>query len=393
MAGFRVSGEDLSFGASLCYRYEYDIFERDIFMLSFVIEKTACPISVAEREKLMENPAFGRVFTDHMAVIRYTEGKSWHNAKIVPRQALPIDPASTVLHYGQEIFEGLKAYHGPKGEVTLFRPEANAARFAASARRLAMAELPEELFIQSIEELLKVDRDWIPSGDGQSLYLRPFMISDEAFLGVKPARDYLFTVLASPVGSYFGGHEAVPVWVTETYSRAAPGGTGEAKCGGNYAASLLAQQEAHKQGCAQVLFLDACQRRYIEEMGGMNVMFVFKNGSIITPPLGGTILRGVTRDSLLQLGRKMGLEMREELLDLNEVLAGIRSGEIVEAFACGTAAVISAIGCFRGTFGEVCLGDGKTEGPVAQRLRQALYAIQRCQAEDPFGWVRHVSLS
>lgn len=358
-----------------------------VAMADFKVEKTSTPTPADQRRVLMEDPKFGRVFTDHMAVIRYTEEKGWHDAKVMPRQPLQIDPASTVLHYGQEIFEGLKAYRAKDGAISLFRPEANAARFAASARRLSMAELPEELFLGAIEALLQVDREWVPSGQDKSLYLRPFMISNEVFLGVKAASEYLFIVLASPVGGYFGGSGGIPVWVSETYTRAAPGGTGEAKCGGNYASSLLPQREAAENGCSQVLFLDARERRFIDEMGGMNVMFVRKDGSVVTPPLGGTILRGITRDSILKLGRHMGLTMVEEPLDINDIFAAAASGEITEAFACGTAAVISPIGEFRRESGTVTFGDGTTEGPVTKRLRQALCGLQRGTEEDPFKWV------
>ncbi|QDH15377.1 branched-chain amino acid aminotransferase [Oecophyllibacter saccharovorans] len=364
-------------------------------MALFKIERTSSPTPAEARRRLLGLPGFGQVFTDHMALISYSDDQGWHDAKITARRPFQVDPASPVFHYGQEIFEGLKAYHhapreGEKG-VALFRPDANARRFKASARRLAMPELPEELFLQALEELLKVEKDWIPEGEGHSLYLRPFMISDGAFLGVKPANNYVFCVLASPAGSYFS-KGAVSVWVSENYTRAAPGGTGEAKCGGNYAGSLVAQQEAKRQGCDQVLFLDSANRRYVEEMGGMNVMFVHRDGHVSTPPLNGTILRGITRDSLLRLGREMGIEMREEPVDIEEVFKGARSGEIVEAFACGTAAALSPIGSFRRPGGEVKFGDGNTPGPVTLKLREKLTGLQRGRYPDPFGWVQPVAL-
>lgn len=361
-------------------------------MVEFTVEQTTTPTSAEQRAALMADPKFGRVFTDHMAVIRYKDGQGWYDAKIIPRQPLQIDPASTVLHYGQEIFEGLKAYRGKDGAVSLFRPEANAARFVASARRLSMAELPEELFLGAIKALLKVDRDWVPAEAEKSLYLRPFMISNEVFLGVKRANEYLFIVLASPVGGYFSGNGSIPVWVSEHYTRAAIGGTGEAKCGGNYASSLLPQQEASDNGCSQVLFLDAKERRFIDEMGGMNVMFVRKDGSVVTPPLGGTILRGITRDSILKLGRHMGLTMVEEPLAIEDVFKAAAIGDITEAFACGTAAVISPIGEFHRKAGSVAFGDGKTAGPVTMKLRNALCGLQRGEEADPFGWVHPVAL-
>lgn len=262
------------------------------------IEKRPNPVPAEERARLLENPAFGRVFTDHMATIRYTEGKGWHDAKIGAHGPIQCDPSTLVLHYAQEIFEGMKAYRLPDGGGALFRPEANARRFQNSAKRLAMPALPEDLFLQAVRELVKLDRDWIPSGQGSALYLRPFMIATEVVLGVKPSAEYLFCVIACPVGAYFKGDASsgVTIWVSDNYTRAAPGGTGEAKCGGNYAASLVAQAEATREGCDQVVFLDAVERKWIEELGGMNVFFVFDDGSLQTPPLTGTILPGITRD-------------------------------------------------------------------------------------------------
>ena len=240
------------------------------------------------------DPGFGRVFTDHMAVVRYNQAKGWHGARVESRANFPLDPAAAVLHYAQEIFEGLKAYKRDNG-VNLFRPDANARRFRNSAERMAMAPLPEAVFIEAVEQLVRIDSAWIPGGEG-SLYLRPFMIASEVFLGVKPSAEYIFAVIASPVGSYFkGGPAPVSIWVSENYTRAAIGGTGAVKCGGNYAASLRAQAEAIDHGCDQVVFLDAVERRYVEELGGMNVFFVFDDGSLLTPPLG-TILPGITRD-------------------------------------------------------------------------------------------------
>ena len=272
--------------------------------LSFAFEPNAAPLAASERAELLVNPGFGRVFTDHMAVIRYAEGKGWHDARITARAPIQMDPASSVLHYAQEIFEGLKAYRLEDGGTALFRADANARRFRDSARRLAMPELPEELFLESIRALVRADREWIPTIDGGSLYLRPFMFASEVFLGVKPSSEYLYMVIASSVGAYFkGGAPSVSLWVSQEYTRAAPGGTGAAKCGGNYAASLLAQSEAIRHGCDQVVFLDAVERRWIEELGGMNIFFVFDDGTMVTPPLTGTILPGITRDSLLTLAR------------------------------------------------------------------------------------------
>src|SRR5580704_6253213 len=275
--------------------------------LQFVHHRHPSPVAADQRAALLKNPGFGRVFSDHMVTIRYHESQGWHDARIEPRAPIPMDPASAVLHYAQEVFEGLKAYRTADGGATLFRPQENARRFQQSAERLAMPSLPEALFLESVDKLVKIDRDWIPDGDG-SLYLRPFMFANEVFLGVKPSSEYLFLVIASPVGSYFKSKDsAVSVWVEQDLTRAAPGGTGAAKCGGNYAASLLAQLGAAKHGCEQVVFLDAVERRWIEELGGMNIFFVFDDGSMQTPPIGGTILPGITRASIIALAKDRGI--------------------------------------------------------------------------------------
>ncbi|SDP06673.1 branched-chain amino acid aminotransferase [Ralstonia sp. 25mfcol4.1] len=352
------------------------------------IAPSASPLPAAERERLLENPAFGRVFTDHMATIRYTEGKGWHDAKIGPHGPIQFDPSTLVFHYAQEIFEGLKAYRLPDGGGALFRPDANARRFQNSARRLAMPALPEELFLESVRELVRLDRAWIPSGQGSALYLRPFMIATEVVLGVKPAAEYLYCVVACPVGAYFkgGASAAVTLWVSDTYTRAAPGGTGEAKCGGNYAASLLAQAEATREGCDQVVFLDAVERRWIEELGGMNVFFVFDDGTLQTPPLTGTILPGITRDSLITLARDFGLTVREEPYAIDQWQADAQSGRLREAFACGTAAVVTPIGKVKGRAYNFTIGDGGA-GEVTTRLKGALVDLQQGRAADPHGWL------
>ncbi len=270
--------------------------------LKFDVQPATSPTSERERAARLVDPGFGRIFTDHMAVVRHDQAKGWHGARVESRANFPLDPATAVLHYAQEIFEGLKAYKRDDGGVNLFRPDANARRFRNSAERMAMAPVPEPVFIEAVEQLVRIDRAWIPGGEG-SLYLRPFMIANEVFLGVKPSAQYIFAVIASPVGSYFkGGPAPVSIWVSENYTRAAIGGTGAVKCGGNYAASLRAQAEAIDHGCDQVVFLDAVERRYVEELGGMNVFFVFDDGSLLTPPLG-TILPGITRDSIIALAQ------------------------------------------------------------------------------------------
>jgi branched-chain amino acid aminotransferase len=356
--------------------------------LSLARKLHSAPASADALAAMLENPGFGRVFTDHMVTIRWSEGRGWHDAQLRPREPLTLDPAAAVLHYAQEIFEGLKAYRAGNG-VVLFRPEQNARRFQASAARLAMPILPESVFLHSIEELVKVDAHWIPPGDG-SLYLRPFMFANEAFLGVRPAAEYLFVVIASAVGAYFkGGNKAVTVWLSKNYTRAAAGGTGATKCGGNYAASLIAQAEAIEHGCDQVVFLDAAEHRWVEELGGMNIFFVFDDGSLVTPPLGGTILPGITRDSVISLARRQGLTVTEKRYSFEEWQSDAKSGKMREAFACGTAAVVSAIGEVKTADGNFKIGDG-TPGPITEKLKDQLVKIQRGEIADENGWVRRV---
>jgi branched-chain amino acid aminotransferase len=358
--------------------------------LDFEIRPNAEPVSAAERAALLANPGFGRVFTDHMVTIRYAEGKGWYDARVEARAPIPMDPATAVLHYAQEIFEGLKAYAAHDGGVTMFRPDANARRFVASAQRMAMAPLPEPLFMRSLEELIRVDREWIPSSDEGSLYLRPFMYASEVFLGVRPAMEYLYLVIASPVGPYFtGGVKPVTLWVSQDYTRAAPGGTGAAKCGGNYAASLAAQADGMEHGCDQVVFLDAVERRYVDELGGMNIFFVYADGTLVTPPLNGSILPGITRESVIALAERAGHEVIERPVAIDEWRADAVSGRLREVFACGTAAVITPIGAVRQPDDEFQMGDGGP-GEVTMRLRQSLVDIQRGRAADPFGWVHRV---
>src|SRR5436305_13349723 len=317
-----------------------------------VFEPAQEPVPADERARRLTDPGFGRVFTDHMAVIEYDEDRGWNGARITARKAFELDPATPVLHYAQEIFEGMKAYRRPDGKAALFRADANARRFVNSARRLAMPELPEAMFLESIRALVRADYDWIPNSDDGSLYLRPFMFASGAFLGVRPSSQYVYAVIASAVGGYFKGDSpSVSLWVTREYTRAARGGTGEAKCGGNYATSLIAQAEAIRNGCDQVVFLDAVERRWVEELGGMNIFFVFADGSISTPPLAGTILHGITRDSILTLARDQGVAVREEPYAIEQWEADAKSGRLTEAFACGTAAVVTAIGSVRSAEG------------------------------------------
>lgn len=345
------------------------------------------PVEGETRAQAIADPGFGTVFTDHMAIIDFQAERGWHSPRIGPREALTLDPACAVLHYAQEIFEGLKAYPHPDGSLALFRPEVNARRLNQSADRLAMPNLPEELFIEACRELVLKDREWVPTIEGGSLYLRPFMFASEAFLGVRPAREYKFLVIASPVGNYFkSGAPAVSIWVSQNYVRAAPGGTGAAKTGGNYAASLVPQAEAIAKGHDQVVFLDAVERRWIEELGGMNLFFVFDDGSVITPPLGGTILPGVTRDSLIQLLRDEGLAIREERYAIDQWRSDAESGRLVETMACGTAAVVTPVGKVAAPDYRFTIGSGGP-GQLTHRLRERLVGIQRGTEADPHGWV------
>lgn len=357
---------------------------------AFPFEANPNPVDAAERAARLVDPGFGRVFTDHMVTIRYSDAKGWHDAKVGPRAPLTLDPATAVLHYAQEIFEGLKAYRLADGSMALFRPEQNARRFQRSAKRLAMPELPEEMFLQACRQLVQVDKDWFPPIDGGSIYLRPFMIASEVFLGVKPSAEYLFMVIASSAGNYFkSGAPAISIWVSEHYTRAARGGTGAAKCGGNYAASLVAQSEAIRQGCDQVVFLDAAEHRWVEELGGMNLFFLFDDGSLLTPPTDGTILEGITRDSVLTLAREQGLNVREERYAMDQWRADAESGRLVEVFACGTAAVVTPVGTVKSTQGAFTIGAGGA-GQMTQKIRTKLVDIQRGAAADTHGWVQRI---
>jgi branched-chain amino acid aminotransferase len=357
---------------------------------AFPFEANPNPVEAADRAARLVDPGFGRVFTDHMVTIRYSDAKGWHDAKVGPRAPLTLDPATAVLHYAQEIFEGLKAYRLADGSMALFRPEQNARRFQRSAKRLAMPELPEDMFLQACKQLVQVDKDWFPPVDGGSIYLRPFMIASEVFLGVKPSAEYLFMVIASSAGNYFkSGAPAISIWVSEHYTRAARGGTGAAKCGGNYAASLVAQSEAIREGCDQVVFLDAAEHRWVEELGGMNLFFLFDDGSLLTPPTDGTILEGITRDSVLTLARAQGLTVREERYAMDQWRADAESGRLVEVFACGTAAVITAVGTVKSTQGAFTIGAGGA-GQMTQQIRTKLVDIQRGAAADTHGWVHRI---
>ena len=361
--------------------------------MALSVQRSTHPRSDADRAAILAAPGFGRYFTDHMVKIDWTADNHWDDGTVLPYGPLALDPATSSLHYGQLIFEGLKAYRQPDGSIATFRPDANAARFARSARRLAMAELPAELFIESLRALAEVDAAWVPSGSDASLYFRPFMISTEVGLGVRPANAYSYLLIASPAGPYFPrGVQPVSVWLSTEYTRAAPGGTGEAKCAGNYAASLVAQAQAAEQGCDQVVWLDAHEHRYVEEMGGMNLYFVYGSGPdarIVTPKLSGTLLPGITRDSLLTMARDLGYRSEEVLISTDEWRAGNASGELTEVFACGTAAVITPVGQVKSAEHEWTVGTGEP-GPVTMQLRQALLDVQTGAAADPHGWMHRL---
>ncbi|MER7729408.1 branched-chain amino acid aminotransferase [Streptomyces erythrochromogenes] len=350
------------------------------------LKPSSNPLSDAEREAILASPGFGRHFTDHMVTIKWTEGRGWHDAELVPYAPLSIDPANMTLHYAQTIFEGLKAYRQPDGTVATFRPEANAARFQASARRMAMPELPVELFIEACDALIKQDRAWVPDSGEASLYLRPFMFASEVGLGVRPANEFLFIVIASPAGAYFpGGVKPVSVWLSEDYVRAVKGGTGAAKTGGNYAASLVAQAQAAAHGCDQVVWLDAVEHRWIEEMGGMNLYFVYGD-RIVTPELTGSLLPGITRDSLLTIARDLGYTAEEGRLTTEDWQRDNANGTLTEVFACGTAAVITPVGSVKSERADWTQGDGEP-GEVTMRLRKALLELQTGRAADTHGWM------
>ena len=336
-----------------------------------------------------DNLGFGNYFTDHMFMMDYTEGTGWHDARIVPYAPIPMDPATMVLHYAQETFEGLKAYRDPNGNITLFRPEMNARRMINSNRRICMAELPEEMFVEAVEAIVKYEQDWIPTAKDTSLYIRPFMFASEASVGVHPAKSYTFVIILSPVGNYYPeGVNPVKIWVEDEFVRAVKGGTGFTKCGGNYAASIAAQVKAEQNGYTQVLWLDGVHRKYVEEVGTMNVMFLIDD-TVVTAPLEGSVLPGVTRDSIIHILKDWGYEVEERELSIDELMAAGRNGKLTEAFGTGTAAVISPVGQLYYKGEEVIINDFKT-GDLTQKLYDTLTGIQWGRLEDKYGWVRHI---
>jgi len=328
---------------------------------------------------------FGQIFTDHFFIVEYDSERGWHNASIEPLRPLSLDPAAMCLHYGQEIFEGMKAYKGKNDSIYLFRPEENINRMNRSAERLCMAQIDNDLFMEGLKKLVLLEKNWIPRGAGTSLYIRPTMIATEAALGVHPSSQYMFYIIAGPVGAYYPeGFSPTKIYVSEKYVRAAQGGVGDCKAAGNYAASLYASQEALEMGYTQVLWLDARERKYVEEVGTSNIFFVIGD-DLITPPLSGSILPGVTRDSVIRLAKSWRVNVREERLSMDEILSSSADGTLKEAFASGTAAIVSPVGqiYYRGS--EYIIGDGST-GPLTEKLYNGILQIQYGEKEDPFGW-------
>jgi len=333
---------------------------------------------------------FGRIFTDRMLMVEWKAEQGWVDARIQPYGPFVLDPSCLVFHYAQEIFEGLKAYKWADGSIALFRPEVNAHRFNLSADRLCMPQVPEELFIEGIAELIRLEKDWVPGSDGTSLYIRPTMIAVEPVLGVKASDHYYFYVILSPVGAYYAsGFNPVKILVEDYYVRSVPGGTGEAKTGGNYAASLKAAQVAKQKGFDQVLWLDGVHKKYIEEVGSMNMFFVY-DGVVVTAPLAGSILKGVTRDSVLQLAEATGFRVEERQIAIDELIADIRSGKVKEAFGSGTAAVITPVGTLGFKEETITVGDGGV-GNLTQKLYDTLTGIQYGKIADNFGWIRKIA--
>jgi branched-chain amino acid aminotransferase len=352
----------------------------------FQVIGNAAARSADQHAEILADPGFGKHFTDHMIDICWSERGGWHRPRVQAYWPISLDPASAVLHYGQEIFEGLKAYRHADGSIWSFRPEANAARMQRSAVRMALPELPTEYFIESLKQLIAVDGRWVPSAPETSLYLRPFMFGKEAFLGVRPANKVNYYLIASPAGPYFaGGVAPLSIWLSTTYARAGKGGTGAAKTGGNYASSLVAQQEAQEHGCAQVLFLDSEEGKYLEELGGMNIVLVKKDGTLVTP-YSDSILEGITRDSILQLAEDRGHKVERRRVTIDEWREGAANGDIVEAFACGTAAVVTPIGLIKAADFEIGSADA-TPGELTMSLRDELTDIQYGRREDTHGWM------
>ena len=359
--------------------------------MEFSVTRNPSPTPASEREAILANPTFGTHFSDHQVVVVWEKDKGWHSAQVIPYGPIMMDPSSSVLHYGQEIFEGIKAYRHQDGSIWTFRPTANAARLQRSAKRMALPELPEDVFVESLRQLIAVDGAWVPQPENEkTLYFRPFEIAAENFLGVRAANRVEYRLIACPVGPYFtGGLKPVSIWIALDSARAGKHGTGEAKTGGNYAASLLAQQEGYENECSQVMFLDAETATNIEELGGMNLFFVFKDGSVATPSLDGTILRGITRDSVIKLIKDRGLKISERDISLEEIRKAARDGELAEVFACGTAAVITPVGIFKSR--EEQINISSEPGELTSSLRAELTGIQYGTIPDRHNWMHKLA--
>lgn len=355
-------------------------------MLNIRVEKNTNPKPLPDESNPLK---FGTIFTDHMFVMEYHTGKGWHDPRIVPYQPISLEPSAMVFHYGQEMFEGLKAYKAKDGRVLLFRPQKNIERANRTNRRICIPEIPEEDFLQAIKEIVKIDEAWIPTKPGTSLYIRPFIIATDPFLGVRPSDSYLFIIILSPVGAYYPeGLNPVKIWIEDEYVRAVKGGIGEAKTGANYVASMKAQEKAHEEGYSQVLWLDGVERKYIEEVGAMNIFFKI-NGTIVTPELNGSILPGVTRDSVINLCKEWGLPVEERKISIDEIYEAHKNGLLEEVFGSGTAAVISPVGELRWEDHHMKVNDGKI-GACSQKLYDTITGIQLGDLEDTFNWTVEV---
>lgn len=351
-------------------------------MLDIKIEKTTSPKEIPGENDPLK---FGTIFTDHMFIMNYETGKGWHDARVVPYQPIVLEPSAMVFHYGQEMFEGLKAYKTEDGRTLLFRPDKNVERANRTNRRICIPEIPEEDFIQAIKAVVKVDEAWIPEKEGTSLYLRPFIIATDPFLGVRPSDTYMFMIILSPVGAYYPeGLNPVKIWIEDEYVRAVKGGIGEAKTGGNYVASLASQVKAHDEGYSQVLWLDGVERKYIEEVGAMNIFFKI-NGTVVTPELNGSILPGVTRDSVINLCKHWNIPLEERKVSVDELIVAAEDGSLEEVFGTGTAAVISPVGHLRYEDKVIQIQDGGI-GELSQKVYNTITGIQLGKEEDPFGW-------
>ena len=361
--------------------------------LTFTATPNPSPVGAAERAAILENPGFGQYMTDHMVTATWTKGEGWHSGELTAYGNISLSPAAAVLHYAQEIFEGMKAYRHPDVSIWSFRPEANAERLINSARRMALPELPVEDFLESVRLLVQADQAWVPAADEgeKSLYLRPFMYASAAFLGLRPSVEVKYSVIASPAAAIFtGGLRPVKLWLCEHFARAGAGGTGAAKCGGNYASALAGQLEGIEHGCDQAVFLDSATQTFIEELGGMNLFFVTSDDRLVTPELTGTILEGVTRSSILDLAKELGLDPQEKRIEIAEWKQGVASGEIREIFACGTAAVVTPVGELRWEGGSAASTAGESGGPVTNAIRTRLLDIQYGRAQDTHGWMRRL---